>query len=145
MNEQTNEFSSGYAAQYAGSLKAHGEKPKKPGKDDWMKYAYPNRRVRRKFEAKSDVKYKRTKEEIAAGKTPFEKYCEILRGNVEHGNMLHRAFQNEVATDQMHFEQAKDAACIKSLTDAFGHETGMKMHNNNRRLRGIYDDKKIMR
>ncbi len=149
MEEQKNPTQTAVYSEYVGSLKdATAEKGKKPKKKDpnaWRKFQYPNREMRRKYAPKGKKKYERTEQEIRAGKTPLEKMGEVLRDNIDHGNMLHRSFENEVATDHMHFESAKEAACLKSLTDALGPEAGVKAHNNNRRLQGVYMDKKMQR
>ena len=133
---------------YVGSLKNAAEplkkkKNRKPNPNDWMRFAYPNREMRRRF-VKAKIKYNRTPEEIKAGKSPFDKMLEVIDGNLEHGITLDKSFQNEVATDTMHFERSKDEMCVKSLTDSFGSELGMKMHNSNKRLQSIREDKKIM-
>jgi hypothetical protein len=147
MEENKQPTQTGVYSEYVGSLKDANEpkKKRKPGKNDWMKFMYPNRSVRRKFDIKGSEKYKLTREEVVNGKTLLDKIGEVLRGNHEHGAMLHRSFENEVATDHMHYERAKDEACLKSLTEALGPERGVKAHNNNRRISGVYEEKKTGR
>lgn len=142
-------------SEYVGSLKDNSKKetPKEAAmrkkrqrnNDDWKKFSYPNRKMRRAYGIKGAKQYKRTAQEIEEMKTPFAKRMEVMRGNLEHGKMLHQSFQNEVATDQMHYERAKDEASLKSLKEALGSERGIRVHNANRRLRGLYEDKKMER
>lgn len=135
-------------SEYVGTLKDASEKPakkKKLGPKEWMRFMYPNRSVRRKYAEKSNEKYAMSKSDIESGKTFLEKVGEIIRGNQEHGAMLHRSFENEVATDHMHYERSKDESCRKHLIEALGEEAGEKAYRNNRRISGIYEEKKMMR
>lgn len=135
-------------SEFVGSLKDNSakqepvKKKRKAGKNDWMRFSYPNRAMRRTYDVRGAKKYERTKEEIKKGVTPFQKMMQVLRDNHEHGDMLHQSFTNEVATDQMHGEHDKEQQCKDSLTERFGNELGMKMYYNNKRLQGSYDDKK---
>lgn len=147
MNEQTKDpTQTAVYSEYVGSLKdATAEKGNVPRRKDpnaWRRFQYPNRKVRRKYDVKGKKKYALTPTEIQNGKTWLDKIGEVLRDNIDHGNMLHRAFQNEVATDHMHFERAKGESCLKSLTDALGPDAGVKAYNSNRKRQSIYADKK---
>ena len=133
-------------SEFTGSLHASPHKAKdvkkQQGKEDWQKYAYPNRRFRRAYDIKDKAKYARNENDLKNGVTAFEKMCMVLRDRVEHGNSLHRAFQNENATSMMHYERNKENSCLNSLTAALGNELGRKAYNNNRKLNSIREDKK---
>ena len=146
MESKNNSTQTAVYSDYVGSLK--GAKPKSQKKivtdpNEWMKFTYPNRRKRRLYEAKGKKKYFRSKHDIQMKVSLFAKMMQVIDGNVEHGKMLHQSFENEVATDTMHFEQSVDARCAASLVEKYGPEKAKIVFDNNRRLRNIRADKKI--
>ena len=145
----TSEYVGSFAGKYSSQIKFDQQNPKqrKARKDPnaWMKNMYPNRRVRRHYTKHVSNKYKLTKEESKAGKTMLQKMGEVMGAEYEHGKVLNQTFMNEVSTDIMHWEQAKEESILRNLTEAFGPERASKIAQNNRRLRGEYADKKIMR
>lgn len=144
----TSEYAGSFTSKYSSQVKSDKQDPKQPRarKDPnaWMQQMYPNRRIRRHYTKKIGNKYLLTADEVKNGKTLLHKMGEVMGAEYEHGKVLNQTFLNEVATDIMHWEQAKEDSILRNLTEAFGSERANKVAQNNRRLRGIYADKKIM-
>lgn len=141
----TSEYAGSFTSKYSSQVKS--DKPERKVKKDpnaWMQQMYPNRRMRRHYTKHVSNKYKLDPKEAKEGKTMLQKMGEVMGVEYEHGKTLNMTFQNEVATDIMHWEQAKEESILRHLTEDFGPERASKISQNNRRIRGMYADKKIM-
>lgn len=103
---------------------------------------YHNRSIRRAYLDKN--RFNRSTLEIEDGVTPFQKWAEVVKGNIEMGKMRHDAFINDVVTLDMDRENARNGRIKNNLIEFYGStEKAIRVFNENKRLENIRFDKKF--
>ena len=116
-------------------------KKKKPGKNDWMKYQYPNRSIRRQYRNKDAKRI--TAADIEDGTTPFVKWYEETVANIIQGQRRHAAFGEAVAHTAMIDEQITDSLCLRSFIAKYGDMRGNREFNAYKKLQNAMIEKKM--